>query len=198
MLELSKSENARDRLRALREFCPCKVRKDFEEVWERVFEMTDDPDEAVRYQVLHTLCDGSPHELEEKIIPVLEVMYNDSCEKIRRQARRVLNSYRYVLRKESKFIDSQFLVGEPESGTSCKARALHCDQAWRYLDVSLCILVPLLATSNAHRPTREVDHSNKELFRLWIMRCVPPPPCLTSSSPQAEQGSLIRDLEGGR
>jgi len=94
MLELSKSEDARERLRALREFCPCKVRKDFDEVWDRVFEMTDDTDEAVRYQVLHTLCDGAPQELEDRIIPVLEVMYNDKCEKIRRQARRVLCSYR--------------------------------------------------------------------------------------------------------
>jgi len=94
LLELSKSEDPRDRLKALREFCPCKVRKDLTEVWDRIFEMTHDPDDYVRYQVLHSLCDGSPHELEERIVPVLEEMYNDGCEKIRRQARRVLCSYR--------------------------------------------------------------------------------------------------------
>ncbi|KAL6040729.1 HEAT repeat domain-containing protein [Balamuthia mandrillaris] len=87
LLVLSKSPNASERLLALKEFCPCKVRKEVDQVWTRVLQMTDDPDDRVRYQVLHTLCDGSPREREEEIISSLEGMWNDKNEKIRKQVR---------------------------------------------------------------------------------------------------------------
>jgi hypothetical protein len=63
-------------------------------LWTRIKEMAKDEDPSVRYQVLHNLCDGSPHNLESEVIPILESMWNDPDKKIRRQVRRVLNSYR--------------------------------------------------------------------------------------------------------
>ncbi len=50
--------------------------------------MTADPDAVVRYQVLHTLCDGSPKEREDDIVSALQKMWNDPDEKIRRAVRR--------------------------------------------------------------------------------------------------------------
>lgn len=93
LLAMSKSTDARKRLAALREFCPCKVRKEIDQIWDRVLEMTSDPNDQVRYQVLHTLCDGSPKEREEQIIEALLSMRNDKCDKVKRNVRRALVSY---------------------------------------------------------------------------------------------------------
>jgi hypothetical protein len=49
---------------------------------------------AVRYQILHTLCDGSPSHLEDEVLDVIQsVFWNDEDEKTRRAARRVITSY---------------------------------------------------------------------------------------------------------
>ena len=86
--------NPQMRKRALKAMCPCKVQKEIDQIWERVFEMVKDPDPVVRYQVLHTLCDGSPREREEEVIAALESLWNDEDDKIRRAVRRALNEYR--------------------------------------------------------------------------------------------------------
>jgi len=93
-IELTKNEDPRIRKRALKEMCPCKVKKAIDQIWERVFEMYDDPDTQVRYQVMHTLCDGSPFDKEFEVIEILEKMWNDKDEKLKRNVRRALNSYR--------------------------------------------------------------------------------------------------------
>lgn len=80
--------------------------------------MVDDDDEDVRYQVLHTLCDGSPSHLEERVraaqvavgqrththLPpapfapqVMDAVYElnrDTNKKTRRKAHQVMASYR--------------------------------------------------------------------------------------------------------
>jgi hypothetical protein len=38
-LARTRDPNAHKRARAIREFCPCKVQKDIDEVWQRIFEM---------------------------------------------------------------------------------------------------------------------------------------------------------------
>jgi hypothetical protein len=57
---------------ALRDLCPCHVKRNVPAFWNRIIEMTTDPDPYVRYQVLHNLCDGSPKEREDDIIRALE------------------------------------------------------------------------------------------------------------------------------
>lgn len=82
------------RKRALRELCPCHVRQDIPEVWERVFEMLDDESGIVRDQALHALGDGSPAHLEERIVAAVEGLYNDPHPDVKKKARRMLNAYR--------------------------------------------------------------------------------------------------------
>ncbi|XP_035827795.1 uncharacterized protein LOC101846602 isoform X5 [Aplysia californica] len=94
IIELTKHQHPQVRQVALREMCPCRVKKDLSDFWNRVFEMLADDAENVRYQVLHTLCDGSPSHLEERIAEALEHFNRDPSTKIRRQAHRALTAYR--------------------------------------------------------------------------------------------------------
>lgn len=71
------------RKRALGELCPCRVKDDVDEFWERVFDMVNDPDAAVRYQVLHTICDGSPGHLEDRVMDCVDELNRDSDKKVR-------------------------------------------------------------------------------------------------------------------
>lgn len=94
IIALTKHSNARVRQRALKEMCPCRVKEDLTEFWERVLDMINDEAVNVRYQVLHTLCDGSPGHLEDKVADALDIFNNDADPKIRRQAHKVLSGYR--------------------------------------------------------------------------------------------------------
>lgn len=89
----SRSDNPKIRLKALKQMCPCKVLDDFDKLWTRIFEMADDTDAGVRYQVLHTMCDGSPSHLETQMAESLEKFNHDSDPKIRRRAHKVMASY---------------------------------------------------------------------------------------------------------
>ena len=82
------------RRRALKELCPCHVREDIPQVWERIFEMCEDEDGWVRDQAIHSLGDGSPGRLEEQILTVIEDKYNDPHPEVKKKARKMLNTYR--------------------------------------------------------------------------------------------------------
>ncbi len=82
------------RNRAVQQLCPCKVKANHAEVWNRVLAMVTDEDAKVRSTVLHTLCDGSPHEREAEVVTAVESFYHDPDRKVRRQARKVLSHYR--------------------------------------------------------------------------------------------------------
>ena len=82
------------RKRALKELCPCHVRTDIPQVWARIFELLKDEDGAVRDQALHSLGDGSPGHMEERIVQAVEEMYNDPHPDVKKRARRMLNAYR--------------------------------------------------------------------------------------------------------
>jgi len=84
----------RERKKALKDLCPCHVRADIPELWERIFELLKDDDGLVRDQALHALGDGSPRHLEEQIITAVEEMYNDTNDNVRRKARKMLTAYR--------------------------------------------------------------------------------------------------------
>ncbi len=94
LLERTRSENPRERSRALRDLCPCKIRVNVEAVWRRVLEMASDPEPRVRSMVLHTLCDGSPSDRAADVVRVLEVMQQDADVRLRRRARGVMAVYR--------------------------------------------------------------------------------------------------------
>jgi hypothetical protein len=74
--------------------CPCHVKANVPQVWERLIEMTTDDDVGVRLDVVHALADGSPRERAGDIAAVMERMYNDGDPKVRKRVRRVLNAYR--------------------------------------------------------------------------------------------------------
>lgn len=84
----------RKRKAALKDLCPCHVRADIPELWERIFELLKDEEGIVRDQALHALGDGSPSHLEERIVEAVEGLYNDPHPDVKKKARRVLNSYR--------------------------------------------------------------------------------------------------------
>lgn len=92
-IEKTKDPNPSVRLSALKQMCPCRVKEDIDLFWDRIFEMVEDKDDDVRYQVLHTICDGSPKHLELKVADALEIFNRDPNSKIKRRAHKVLASY---------------------------------------------------------------------------------------------------------
>ena len=93
IIELSRSESPLVRQKAAQQMCPCRVGKDFEEFWQRIFELAEDEESEVRYQILHNMCDGSPEGYEEKVAECLEIFNRDPDKDIRRKAHKVLASY---------------------------------------------------------------------------------------------------------
>ena len=94
LLELSRSEDARERSEALRVLCPCQVKFNDRRVWDRTLEMAADPEVKVRATVLHLLCDGSPRERHAEVVAAVERMQQDTDDKLRRRARKVMAQYR--------------------------------------------------------------------------------------------------------
>lgn len=93
IIALSRSESPLVRQKAAQQMCPCRVGKDFEEFWQRIFELAEDEESEVRYQILHNMCDGSPEGYEEKVAECLEIFNRDPDKDIRRKAHKVLASY---------------------------------------------------------------------------------------------------------
>ena len=82
------------RKRAVRELCPCELKVNHSETWDRILELTCDRDVGVRRNALHTLIDGSPREREPEVVGALEGMRDDPDAKLRRHARKLLARYR--------------------------------------------------------------------------------------------------------
>lgn len=93
LITLSRDTNSAIRLNALKQMCPCKVRQDIDPMWDRIFEMVKDSERDIRYQVLHTICDGSPLHLEAKVKDALDVFNRDLDKDIKRKAHKVMASY---------------------------------------------------------------------------------------------------------
>ena len=93
LIELTRHENKKVKLAAIKEMCPCHVQRDVPAFWERVFELAEDEDEEIRFQILHNMCDGSPPGYEDKVVEALEIFNRDSVLKIRRKAHQVIASY---------------------------------------------------------------------------------------------------------
>jgi hypothetical protein len=94
LLEGTYDDDPRVRWQALRHLCPCHVKRNDEQVWNRAVTMATDPDPKVRDVVLHLLTDGSPRSREAEVVRVLEQMHHDPFPKLRRKARKILAHYR--------------------------------------------------------------------------------------------------------
>ena len=93
IIELTRAPDAQVRLKATQQMCPCRVKDDIPEFWERIFELAMDEDANVRYQVMHNMCDGSPSSYEYKVEECLEIFNRDPDNTIRRKATQVLSHY---------------------------------------------------------------------------------------------------------
>ncbi len=93
ILGYTHSKDADVRLEAAKQLCPCKVQKDIEIFWERVFEMVGDEDARIRKRILHILCDGSPERLEDRVYEALGEFNRDKDSDIRRTAHKVMATY---------------------------------------------------------------------------------------------------------
>jgi hypothetical protein len=78
--ELLSLTHARDpdiRRVAVKNLCPCHMQRDRSDVWTRLLELARDPHPGVRMDVLHNLTDGSPLELAETILSVVDNLQED-------------------------------------------------------------------------------------------------------------------------
>ena len=94
ILMLTKSKIDAHRWAAVKQMCPCKVLDELNDVWDRLFNMVDDPCPEVRDTVLHNICDGSPPELEERVLEALEKFNRDTDKNIKRKAHKVMAAYK--------------------------------------------------------------------------------------------------------
>lgn len=94
-LRLTYHDDPKVRQVAIRNLCPCHIQGDVPEVWDRLLELSHDPDDGVRHDVMHTLVDGSPRRLRASVVDVLERLAKDrSIRRSRRQfAQEALRRY---------------------------------------------------------------------------------------------------------
>ena len=86
--------NPNVRRAAVRELCPCEVRANRVDVWDRILELAGDSDPGVRRLAFHSMIDGSPREREAEIVVAVEALRDDANPKLRRQARKLLDHFR--------------------------------------------------------------------------------------------------------
>src|ERR1700761_224676 len=88
LLKMTYDENPATRREGVQYLCPCHMRRNRPEVWDRILELARDTDLGVRKTVFHILGDGSPPEREQDVIAAMESMYQDPDLKLRRCARK--------------------------------------------------------------------------------------------------------------
>ena len=94
LIEATYNPDSKERKAATRELCPCEIKAYIPEMWDRLLELADDPDDDVRRIVLHTLIDGSPKQREQDIVASIEKCQRDRNVKISRQAKTIYARYR--------------------------------------------------------------------------------------------------------
>lgn len=95
-MALTRHPDPKIRARAVSNACPCQLKRNVPELWNRLIEMVMDDDSKVRSYVFHTLGDGSPRAREAEVVAAMERMWNDPDEKLRKRVRKVLSAYRWT------------------------------------------------------------------------------------------------------
>src|SRR5205085_2247670 len=86
--------NPRRRTWAVRPLCPCHLKRNDDQIWNRLIAMATDDDPQVRSTVPCGLCDGTPRSHEQEVIAALERMQHDTDVGVRRRVRKVPTQYR--------------------------------------------------------------------------------------------------------
>jgi hypothetical protein len=87
LILLSRDDDPLVRRVALKNMCPCHVRRERTDVWDQIFALAEDPDPGVRQDAIHALTDGSPRELAPRVYAALECASTDPDRKLRRYVR---------------------------------------------------------------------------------------------------------------
>jgi len=93
-LELTHDEDPKVRRLALKHLCPCRLQRKRDLVWERVFELTGDPDPGVRRDAVHAMTHGSPRDYGARVRSQLEAMRHDADLHLRKYVNRTLSAIR--------------------------------------------------------------------------------------------------------
>src|SRR5262245_58956993 len=93
---LSQTESADEAIRAhaVWALCPCHLRRNEPEVWDRILLLVDDPSTRVRSFVFHVLAYGSPRDREAEVVTAIERFQHDPDKRLRRRARQLMAQYR--------------------------------------------------------------------------------------------------------
>jgi hypothetical protein len=82
------------RRRAVHELRPCEVRANDSRVWNQILELVGDLDVGLRRLAFRAMIDGSPRGREADVVEAVESLRDDPSPRLRRQARKLLASYR--------------------------------------------------------------------------------------------------------
>ena len=94
LLAMSRDPDPSTRQVAVKNLCPCHLKRTVAEVWDRLLVLAHDPDPGVRRDAVHALGDGSPRDRQQDVLNALRSLRNDPDRRVRRQVTRALAGYR--------------------------------------------------------------------------------------------------------
>ena len=99
-LALADSKDPQDRIEAMKNLCPCHVRKRIDAVWDAIYRGLQDSDLEVRQAAWHTLDDGGRSN-DPKLYPIIvEIANTETNPKLKRQATELIQAVQTVEHKK--------------------------------------------------------------------------------------------------
>jgi hypothetical protein len=77
LLALTQARDPDIRRIAVKNLCPCHVRRNRSDVWTRLLQLIEDPNPGVRMDVLHNLTDGFSPDLAADVVTAVETFLHD-------------------------------------------------------------------------------------------------------------------------